>query len=78
MFVLTIIIPAIASCLAPAVQPVYPRAPGHRPVTNLRKALEKWNAVCYWPADLLGLFTGPREKKYAVVVLFWGDWVCAN
>ena len=25
----------------------------------------------------MGLFTGPREKKYAVVVLFWGDWgVC--
>ena len=60
--------------LCAAVQPVYPRAPGHRPVTNLRKALEKWYAVCYLARGLVGLFTWPRENNNAVVVLFWGGW----
>ena len=31
-----------------------------------------------WPADLVGLLTGPREKNYAIVMLFLGDWMCAN
>ena len=38
--------PLFVSCLAPAVQPDYLRAPGHGPGTNLWKALEEWNALC--------------------------------
>jgi hypothetical protein len=49
--------------LCAAVQPVYPRAPGHRPVTNLRKALEKWNAVCYLAGGPFGsLYWAQREE----------------
>ena len=45
------------------MQPVYPRAPGHRPVTNLRKALEKWNAVCYLAGGPFGsLYWAQREE----------------
>ena len=49
---LTIIFFGLGRVFAPAVQPVYPRAPGHRPAANLQKALEEWSAVCHMAGGL--------------------------
>ena len=61
------------SFLARPVQPVYPRAPGHGPGTNLRKALEEWNAVCYLAGGPCGSLNWAQREKYAIVMLFLGD-----
>ena len=69
--------PFFLSCLAPAVQNVYPRAPGHRPVTNLRKALEKWNAVCYLAGGPCGsLYWAQREELCGCRAFFGRLGVC--
>ena len=70
---LTEILFQFMSCLAPAVQPVYPRAPGHEPGTNLQKALEEWNAVCYLAGGPCGSLNWAQREKYAIVMLFLGD-----
>ena len=72
------IFPEIASCLVPAVQPVYPRAPGHGSGTNLQKAVEEWNAVCYLAGGPCGFLYWAQREKICDSPLFVGDLVCAN
>ena len=75
---LTTILFQIVSSLAPAVQPVYPRAPGHGPGTNLQKALEEWNAVCHLAGGPCGSLYWAQSENYCDFPLFVGDLVCAN
>ena len=75
---LTTILFQIVSSLAPAVQPVYPRAPGHGPGTNLQKALEERNAVCYLAGGPCGSLYWAQREKICDSPLFVGDLVCAN
>ena len=72
------IFPEIASCLVPAVQPVYPRAPGHGPGTNLQKALEEWNAVRYLAGGPCGSLYWAQREKFCGCLPFVGDLVFAN
>ena len=64
--------PLFVSCLAPAVQPDYLRAPGHGPGTNLRKALEEWNAVCYLAGGPFGSLNWAQREKLCDCHAFLG------
>ena len=70
---LTEILFQFMSCLAPAVQPVYPRAPGHEPETNLQKALEEWNAVCHLAGGPCGSLYWALREKFCDSPLFVSD-----
>ena len=65
------------SFLARPVQPVYPRAPGHGPEINLRKALEELNAVCYLAGGPCGsLYWAQREELCGCRAFFGRLGVC--
>ena len=77
MSVLTIIYFGLGRVFAPAVQPVYPRAPGNRPGTNLQKALEEWRAVCHMAGGLCeSIYLAQKKNNTGLCVVIWGTpWV---